>query len=175
MGYTEILQMVNSDPSVSLNEKIEYVGGVIPRNIVTKTVSCSRDSSSTILDITGSGMIIGISAHGGYYDYNSNGSHTYYKSQVVITAYIDQGESSEKTVILKSPNAASSAAFSVDMFAVGSSVDLTQSNVNMSEANYIANDVLMFKHSLKVTYSASGGAIWSLQQCSGSITYALKE
>ena len=29
MGYTEILQMVNSDPSVSLNEKIEYIVNII--------------------------------------------------------------------------------------------------------------------------------------------------
>lgn len=64
MGYTEILQMVNSDPSIALNEKIEYIGGVIPRGLESKRLSHSfgvSQATTTLLDVSGKGVFLGAS------------------------------------------------------------------------------------------------------------------
>ena len=75
MRYTEILQMVNSDPSIALNEKIEYIGGVIPRGkelIETKGSSptCTSTGASSskkteeylLLSVEGDLVLLGVDA-----------------------------------------------------------------------------------------------------------------
>ena len=89
MGYTEILQMVNSDPSIALNEKIEYIGGVIPRGLaeITKSLGNTGNQKSDFVNIEGKGILI-------YCKYSMDGVH----GGSVGGLYIDEGMSTEKVV-----------------------------------------------------------------------------
>ncbi len=118
MGYTEILQAVNSDPSVSLNEKIEYVGGVIPRGMekITQSVGNTGSAKRDLVNIDGNGLLL-------YCKYVFKNTY----AGTPGTMHIDEGMSTEKVVNFTGN--ATDNGLSVDMQQIASSKFASGMNV----------------------------------------------
>lgn len=82
MSWDEIKKAVNSDIQVPLNEKIEYVYGVVPRGIkkhITKKSVTESSYNGVIVSITGKGVI-----HSAAVSVTSTNLQHYEKLQIVI-------------------------------------------------------------------------------------------
>lgn len=119
MSWSEIKKAVNSDPSVSLDKKIEYVGGVIPRGMekITQSVGNTGSAKRDLVNIDGNGLLL-------YCKYVFKG--TYFG--MPGTMYIDEGMSTEKVVNFTGDSTDNG--LSVDMQQIASSKFASGMNVS---------------------------------------------
>ena len=152
MGYTEILQAVNSDPSVSLNEKIEYVGGVIPRGCKRRTVTSDTPRKEVVLaEVSGRGFVdsanIRLYSSGGWLAKASLYIYCDEKlSAKVLHSYTNQGGS-----------------YSEKGFAYSGEASLSADPLNIAGVNEKVNMPIAFNKTLRIVYnsessSANGGS-----------------
>lgn len=161
MSWDEIRKAVNSDLSVPLNERMGYVGGVVPRGIVQKTISKSTTTSftGTVLDITGKGLLIAASTGGNQVNCRSS-----------MTIIIDD----KKTIVVSDASGSGSTSLSTNILSGASTVDLSESNITIPFGSAaVLNEFIHFEESLKVTFNLN--APTTSYSSSASVSYGLFE
>lgn len=148
MGYTEILQMVNSDPSVSLNEKMEYIGGVIPRGCKSRTVTSDTPRKEVVLcEVSGTGFVYSAEiALQSYWNTLAKAAlYIYCDEKLSAKIEHEHTSSSNQSVNKKGFIYSTDEIFSVDPLEV-------------TGADQKTNKIVSFKRKLKIVYKSESGA-----------------
>ena len=148
-----------SDINASLDERMKYVGGVIPRGLVQNTISKSTTTSftDTVLEIAGKGYLIAASTVGNQVNCRSS-----------MTIIIDNN----KTIVVSDAPGSGSTSLSTNILEGASTVDLSESNITIPfGSNAVLNDFIHFEESLKVTLNLT--APTTSYSSSASVSYVL--
>lgn len=151
MSWGEV-KKINSDLNVPLNERMGYVGGVIPRGAIKKVIQSNTPrAKATILDISGKGVVDKVElAVSSLNNWNAAGS---------ILVYID-GEL--LFTISDSYSVPSGSRTTSVKYDVNSCVCSDYKNIEVGKEN-ILNLPLIFNKSLKIVHNsqssnANGGS-----------------
>lgn len=159
MRYTEILQMVNSDPSIALNEKIEYVGGVIPRGCKRRTVTSDTPRKEVVLaEVSGRGFVD--SANIRLY---SSGN---WLAKASLYIYCDEKLSAK--VLHSYTNQGGS--YSEKGFVYSSETSLSADPLNIAGVNEKVNIPIMFNKTLRIVYNSESSSANSGSSANDRVT-----
>lgn len=152
MSWEEIWKAVNSDIQTPLNEKMEYIGGIVPRlpkKQIALKASDLTASEKTVLSLSGKGFVTNVCVRA-----NSSNYPNYYP--VTVKLYLDQGTAKQR-IITFSNRENDFANIAIDVNQMTSDSQMSDGS-SFANTNVVLNDprLLMFDKSLKVGALKSG-------------------
>lgn len=152
MSWEEV-KKINGDMSLSLDEKMTYVYGLIPRGAVKKELVYENVGNMTMVNVSGRGMLEFLYIYG-----NSSSEHT-----INVTAYLDESLSSKKVITLQnvvSYGAGRAISMNTNLDSIGilenQAFSHDSSNIIITK-NSATNIPILFSKSLRVVISGSNG------------------
>lgn len=159
MSWGEV-KKINSDANVPLDERMTWVGGIVPRGKTMQTLSVTKKNdespswSGDLVNVTGKGMLIGSS----YISSNWNSL-----SSASMTINIDGGK---KIITFGGSNTE----LKIDVDSLCPTFSIDKSQINLSGGTQVYNNVIRFDESLKVSASVKG---YNNYPSSASVSYVL--
>lgn len=146
MSWEEIKKAVNSDISVPLNKKLEYVDGIVPRGIPFTQKIFTGIVNGNALSIQGHGYLLEATANAVYADYNT------YRSHIII--YLDENTDRETVIDITATTSGTTSALKIDTNSIFNKFSYCATNTIGDKQTLLSNIVPEFKKSLRV-YSDS--------------------
>lgn len=154
MSWEEV-KKINGDMSLSLDERMVYIYGMIPRGASKRELNeVAPASNTTVLNVSGHGML--------YYAMIYNPGQSYeYNSTIAITIYIDESLSSKRIITITRTNnrAGGSTALTTDLASLGileaNKFDLSSNNITINGISKSTNIPILFSKSLRIVTTSN--------------------
>ncbi len=161
MSWSEIKKAVNSNLDLPLNEKIEYIGGVIPRGCIRKTVSSDTPRKEVVLvEVSGRGFVDSANIR----LYSSNN----WPAKASLYIYCDEKLSAK---VLHS-YANQGGAYSEKGFVYSGETNLSADPLNIAGVNEKVNIPIAFNKTLRIVYNSESSSANSGSSANDRVTVA---